>query len=126
MCYRTKIENLNFFRFLDAVAFYKRAGPSIQLANILPRLRAAAHYSGIVELCLWAASARDPENRALVYVREGRPPSSEAETRAVQGRYDAYAQMIELFDWLREKSRMTLPPPAANSKTTEKSSQQTR
>ena len=66
----------------NALQLLKQVTEHVNLTAVCSQLASVRYFSGIIDLCLASASARDPQKLALHYYKNGEPPDDELGVKA--------------------------------------------
>ena len=72
----------------------------LQLSGLVSHLSSCQAYSKVVEVCLAAATNRDPNHLAVPYSNNGENSEDAAGLSALQGRYDCYKHFTAMLHTL--------------------------
>lgn len=82
----------------------------LQLIVLVSHLASCQAYSKVVEVCLAAATKRDPSHLAVCYYNNGENSEDTAGMSALQGRYDCYKHCTAMLNTLlKASSGLTSP-----------------
>ncbi|XP_013406007.1 nuclear pore complex protein Nup155 [Lingula anatina] len=106
----------------EALLMYKQIPQQLDLPVVCGQLSSVRYYDGIVDLCLTAASKRDPQGLALHHYKNGAQPEDTQGWQAFSLRMDCYRCITEMLSYLLSTSmshpqapsvpRSPGPPPA--------------
>ena len=91
----------------EAVTLALGIAGRLQLEVLVSHLAACQAYTRVVELCLAAASKRDPANLALHFYRNGENPDDSAGVAAFHARTNAYSQVTSMLGSLQSASALS-------------------
>eukprot|EP00795_Rhopilema_esculentum_P004293 gene4293-20493_t len=88
----------------EAISMYFKVPGLLDLTWICEQLQSVRHFDGIIELALYAAVKRDPQNVALHYYKAGEPRDDTQGKEAFILRCDAYNCILNALSHIFEKS----------------------
>ncbi|XP_038049552.1 nuclear pore complex protein Nup155-like isoform X2 [Patiria miniata] len=84
----------------ESLQLFKTISQQLILAAVCSEYHQARFYDGVVDLSLSAASKRDPQNLALHYYKNGKPPEDMQGMQAFMARCECYRCVTDILDEL--------------------------
>ncbi|CAG5114252.1 Oidioi.mRNA.OKI2018_I69.chr2.g8314.t1.cds [Oikopleura dioica] len=96
----------------EALGLYLTIAHTCNLGAVVPQLKMAQYWEGIVTLCIAAADKRDPSGMALHHFKQECPADDLEGKRAYSVRRDCYESCLSVIKELVEAAKHTTSTPA--------------
>ncbi|XP_008546864.1 nuclear pore complex protein Nup155 [Microplitis demolitor] len=100
----------------SALKLCKTVAPRLNLSAVCQQFVACHFYGGVLELCLCCAEKSDPNNAALHYYKNNKPPEDQEGFLAYSRRQDIYKEINVMLDCLYNQSISNPLTPTVPSK----------
>jgi len=94
----------------EAAKLFKRVGARIDLKSACKLLQSVDAYRGIIDLCISTASLKDSQNHGLYFYKNNEPSNDFAGASLFASRMECYRVLLECFQELIDRSKMTVHP----------------
>ncbi|XP_071953322.1 nuclear pore complex protein Nup155-like [Antedon mediterranea] len=95
----------------DSLQYFKQISHALNLVSICADFHKAHFYNGVIDLCLAAATKRDPQNLALHYYKNGQPAELKKGMDAFVKRLECYKCITDIFESLLNASQALAESP---------------